>query len=46
MSDAGTPLPPDPPVEHLSLKGLLRNYISLIGLALAVAPVGAWLSCC
>jgi nitrate/TMAO reductase-like tetraheme cytochrome c subunit len=39
MSDAGTPLPPNPPGEGFSLKSLLRNYISLIGLALAAVSL-------
>ncbi len=39
MSDAGTPLPPNPPGHDYSLKSLLRNYISLIGLALAAVSL-------
>jgi hypothetical protein len=39
MSDAGTPVPPNPPETHFSLKSLIRNYISMIGLALAAVSL-------
>jgi hypothetical protein len=39
MSDAGTPLPPSQPGKDFSLRSLLRNYISLIGLALAAVSL-------
>jgi hypothetical protein len=39
MSDAGTPPPSDPPADNFALKDLLRNYISLIGLALAAVSL-------
>jgi len=39
MSDAGTPPPLNPPAEDISLKNLLRNYLSLIGLALAAVSL-------
>ena len=39
MSDAGTPLPPNPPGKDFSLLSLLRNYLSLIGLALAAVAL-------
>jgi nitrate/TMAO reductase-like tetraheme cytochrome c subunit len=39
MSDAGTPLPPNPPEKDFSLLSLLRNYLSLIGLALAAVSL-------
>ena len=39
MSDAGTPAPPNPPSEDLSLKNALRNYLSLFGLALAAVSL-------
>jgi len=38
MSDAGAPAPPTPP-SGLSAKRLLRNYVSLIGLALAAVSL-------
>ncbi len=39
MSDAGTPPPPNPPAEDFALKNLLRNYLSLAGLALAAVSL-------
>jgi len=39
MSDAGTPPPSNPPAENFALKSLLRNYLSLIGLALVAVSL-------
>jgi hypothetical protein len=39
MNETGAPVPPNPPAEDLSLRGLLRNYISLAGMALAVVSL-------
>jgi nitrate/TMAO reductase-like tetraheme cytochrome c subunit len=39
MSNAGAPAPPTPPADSPSIKRLFRNYISLIGLALAAVSL-------